>query len=435
MVLLCDGRLTCGCADPYGRRVLGDTRTTSVSGVWTGEVASSLRSDIVAGGSKFCGDCPLKLPLKKDEAPPLRDLNVGTLPSRLYVECTAACNLSCYQACCAPETGITRTRQAGMLDVELFKRVIDEAGPSLGRIDFFNYGEAFLHKRAEEMCEYIKTQLPAHLSLHEHQRRGVHRGKRAMRLVHSGIDEVTFSIDGASQDTYVQYRQRGNFDKAIANLARWPKRRRGRAVTCRSSTGATSCSVERPRRGAGAGTADRARHRRRSARAGKSPITPRTLTPGGSCRATTTSSASSTRSGTTTTSATRFPARCRARNRRPDGGAGAADSGAARRAAAVRTRVRNLSTRRFAAQASYGRRLVRLGAQLCAADGSLINRDYARAWLPDHLEGGQSADVAIEVPAPDRAGPVPAEVRSRQRGHRLVRGLRLSYDIKTLLVV
>ena len=43
-----------------------------------------------------------------------------------------------------------------MLDFELFKRVVDEAGPSLVRIDFFNYGEAFLHKRAIEMCEYIK---------------------------------------------------------------------------------------------------------------------------------------------------------------------------------------------------------------------------------------------------------------------------------------
>ena len=29
---------------------------------------------------------------------------------------------------------------------------------------------------------------------------------------------MTFSIDGSSQDTYVKYRQRGNFDKAIANL-------------------------------------------------------------------------------------------------------------------------------------------------------------------------------------------------------------------------
>ena len=30
LVMLCDGRLVCGCADPYGQRVLGDARTASV---------------------------------------------------------------------------------------------------------------------------------------------------------------------------------------------------------------------------------------------------------------------------------------------------------------------------------------------------------------------------------------------------------------------
>src|SRR5688572_16814707 len=101
MVLLCDGRLVCGCADPYGRRVLGDTRTETVTAVWTGPRAHALRTDLNTGGSKFCGDCPLKLPLKKDEAPPQRDPAVSALPNRLYVECTAACNISCDQACCA----------------------------------------------------------------------------------------------------------------------------------------------------------------------------------------------------------------------------------------------------------------------------------------------------------------------------------------------
>src|SRR5688572_1985725 len=217
MVLLCDGRLVCGCADPYGKRVLGDTRTETVSAVWTGARAAALRRDLNAGGSKFCGDCPLKLPLKKDDRPPQRDLGVPALPSRLYVECTAACNISCFQACCAPETGITRTRQAGMLDYDLFTRVIDEAGPSLVRIDFFNYGEAFLHKRAVEMCEYIKTKFP-HIYLYTSTNGLALNEEKARRLVHSGIDEVTFSIDGASQDSYVRYRQRGNFDGAIANL-------------------------------------------------------------------------------------------------------------------------------------------------------------------------------------------------------------------------
>jgi hypothetical protein len=404
MVLLCDGRLTCGCADPYGRRVLGDTRTTSVSGVWTGEVASTLRRDIVSGGSKFCGDCPLKLPLKKDEAPPARPLDVGSLPNRLYVECTAACNISCNQACCAPETGITRTRQAGMLDFDLFTRVIDEAGPSLGWVDFFNYGEAFLHKRAVEMCEYIKTKFP-HIYLYTSTNGLALTEERARRLVHSGIDEVTFSIDGASQDTYVQYRQRGDFAKALANLRTMAdeKARHGRDVPhlnwryilfkwndgdeemnaarqlavdngvdrlCWEITDHPEDSFSqrfRPGSDDYKAIANEIWDQNNLGNAipGATPraqIEVKTLVPGLPILV---------RRGTTLQ---------------------------------LQTRVTNLSNRRFAAQASYGRRLVRLGAQLCAADGTLIDRDYARAWLPSHLEGGQQADVAIAVPAPAEAG-------------------------------
>ncbi|MEO5741132.1 MAG: SPASM domain-containing protein, partial [Vicinamibacterales bacterium] len=146
LIMLCDGRIVCGCSDPYGKRVLGDAKTASISEIWNDTRISTLRADLNAGGSSFCGDCPLKLPLKGQE-PTVRSLDVGRLPSRLYIECTAACNISCTEACCAPETGITKTRQSGMLDFDLFRRVVDEAGPSLGRIDFFNYGEAFLHKR------------------------------------------------------------------------------------------------------------------------------------------------------------------------------------------------------------------------------------------------------------------------------------------------
>ena len=70
----------------------------------------------------------------------------------------------------------------------------------------------------------------------------------------------------------------------------------------------------------------------------------------------------------------------------------------------MRTRVRNLSTRPFPADATYGRRLVRLGAQLCAEDGTLINRDFARARLPRALGGGETADIALRFPALDEPG-------------------------------
>src|SRR5207342_1624019 len=77
LVMLCDGRIVCGCADPYGKRVLGDARLGPVRDVWSGPTIATLRADLNAGGSKFCGDCPLKLPLAKGEAPAVRPIDEG----------------------------------------------------------------------------------------------------------------------------------------------------------------------------------------------------------------------------------------------------------------------------------------------------------------------------------------------------------------------
>jgi MoaA/NifB/PqqE/SkfB family radical SAM enzyme len=403
-VMLCDGRIVCGCADPYGKRVLGDFRTTPLADIWRGPVAASLRQEINGGGSGFCGDCPLKLPLTPDQAAPIRDLNVPALPSRLYIECTAACNISCFQACCAPETGITRTRQAGMLDWDLFTRAVDEAGPSLVRIDFFNYGEAFLHKRAVEMCEYIKTKFP-HIYLYTSTNGLALNDEKARRLVHSGIDEVTFSIDGASPETYARYRQRGRFDVALANLRAMAeeKAKSGRDVPqlnwryilftwndsdeemSRARRLASEVGVDRlcweitdhpeeaysRRFVPGSSELERIRHEiwdnnnLGNAIPGATPraqIDLRQWVP-------------------------LLPLRSRAAS-----------------PLAISTRVTNLSTRPFRAQASYGRRLVRLGAQLLDDRGEILDRDYARAWLPGDIPPGGTADVEIQVAAPVKPG-------------------------------
>ncbi len=404
LVMLCDGRLVCGCADPYGQRVLGDARQSSIREAWAGHVITSLREDLNQGGSKFCGDCPLKRPLKKDEAPTVRPLDASPLPNRMFIECTAACNISCYQACCAPETGITRTRQAGMLDFELFRKVIDEVGPTLGRIDFFNYGEAFLHKRAIEMCEYVKSHFP-HIYLYTSTNGLALSEAGARRLVHSGIDEVTFSIDGATQASYERYRQRGQLEVAFRNLRAMAdeKRTSGHDVPflnwryilfkwndsdeemALARRVAVDLGVDRlcweltdhpedafsRRFVPGAPELDAIRpetwdhNNLGNAIPGATPkaqIDVRTLVPG-------------------------LPILARAG-----------------RPFKVKTRVRNLSTRAFPAQASYGRRLVRLGAQLCAPDGALINRDFARGELSDALPGGGSVDITVKLPAVAAAG-------------------------------
>jgi hypothetical protein len=70
----------------------------------------------------------------------------------------------------------------------------------------------------------------------------------------------------------------------------------------------------------------------------------------------------------------------------------------------VRTRVRNLSKRPVLAHGSHGRRLVRLGAQLADAQGEMLNRDHARAWLPGTVDAGGRADVTIDLDAPVEPG-------------------------------
>jgi len=402
--MLCDGRIVCGCADPYGKRVLGDTRTASLHEIWAGPTISALREDLSRGGSTFCGDCPLKLPLAKGEAPPARGLDVPPQPSRLYVECTAACNISCFQACCAPETGITRTRQAGMLDVGLFTRVIDEAGPSLGRVDFFNYGEAFLHKRAVEMCEYVKEKYP-HIYLYTSTNGLAFTEASARRLARSGIDEVTFSIDGASQETYARYRQRGRFDVAVDNLRAMAdeKRKAGRdvpVINWRYILFAWNDSDE-----------EMGRAREMAAELGADRLTweitdhpedafSRRFVPGSPDYERIRHEVWDTNNlGNAIPGA--MP---RARIEVPGALPGLPLMARRGRTITVKPRVENLSTRPFPREASYGRRLVRLGAQLCDAGGTVMNRDYARAWLPHTIGGGEHAEVPIDIPAPAEPG-------------------------------
>ncbi len=403
LVVLCDGRVVCGCADPYAQRVLGDARIETLSNIWRGTTIGSLRNDLNEGGSAFCGDCPLKRPLG-DDAPPQRPTDAGQLPSRIFIECTAACNLSCFQACCAPETGITRTREAGMLDFDLFTRIVDEAAPSLTRIDFFNYGEAFLHKRAIEMCEYIKTRYP-HVYLYTSTNGLAFDEARARRLVHSGIDEVTFSVDGAIAENYIKYRQRGDLEAALGNLEAMAdeKRRAGRDVPFlnwryilfRWNDSDEEMSLARRR--AEAIGVDRLAweitdHPEEAFSRRFVPGSPEfaSIEP----EVWDTSNLGNAIHGATPSAQIEVAPNLPMLPLIGRGG----------RTLKLTTRVSNLSSRPYPAQASYGRRLVRLGAQLCNTDGATLNRDHARAWLPHTLEPGATATIPIEVPAPDQRG-------------------------------
>jgi hypothetical protein len=142
------------------------------------------------------------------------------MPRRLFVEPCISCNLSCYEACCNHENGIHFTRSIRLLSWDVYKKVIDELGSGLERIDFFNYGESFIHPRAIEMIQYAKSRHPQIYLFTSTNGLLLNTDEKRRGLIESGIDEITFSIDGATQETYVRYRRGGDFNKLMAILKR-----------------------------------------------------------------------------------------------------------------------------------------------------------------------------------------------------------------------
>ena len=66
--------------------------------------------------------------------------------------------------------------------------------------------------------------------------------------------------------------------------------------------------------------------------------------------------------------------------------------------------VKNRGGAHWITQAFSGRRWVRLGAQLHDAEKKLLELNYARAFLPRPLAGGEKAVVKLELPAVGSCG-------------------------------
>lgn len=145
-----------------------------------------------------------------------RRLHLSVNPARpiiAYAEPTLYCNLGC-PAC---PTGLkldVRPRVA--MDVEWFKRVVDELGPYLLQLVMYNWGEPLLHKQFPEMVAYAKQ---FDISVIASSNLSVPVDREYLeRLVRSGLDKLKVGMEGTTQEQYERYRVKGNFDLVIQNM-------------------------------------------------------------------------------------------------------------------------------------------------------------------------------------------------------------------------
>lgn len=220
VTLMSDGTIVCGCADPYKKRPAGNASILTIREIWNGPVFQGLREGLQKNNPHLCTHCNLMGVTSDPNEKAPDDKILPYMPRRLFVEPCISCNLSCYEACCNHENGIHFTRSIRLLSWDTYQKVIDELGPGLERIDFFNYGESFIHPRAIEMIEYAKSHHPQIYLFTSTNGLLLNTDEKRRNLVRSGIDEITFSIDGATQETYVRYRRGGDFNKLMAILKR-----------------------------------------------------------------------------------------------------------------------------------------------------------------------------------------------------------------------
>ena len=124
------------------------------------------------------------------------------------------CNLRC-PLCPTGYHGLQRRQ--GLMTFETFSVILEKIKPFAVEVILHNWGEPFLNPEILRMVRAagdasIGTTISSNLNL-------VHRGREFLEeVVDSGLDHLTVSIDGATQEVYEQYRRGGDLGAVLGNL-------------------------------------------------------------------------------------------------------------------------------------------------------------------------------------------------------------------------
>jgi MoaA/NifB/PqqE/SkfB family radical SAM enzyme len=145
--------------------------------------------------------------------------SLTSMPYIYIIDPTNVCNLRC--PLCPTGNG-TNARPKKMMGYECFTTIVDEVRDYALELILHNWGESLLHPRIFDMIRYssaanIGTSVSSHFN----------NVTEAMidDLIDSGLEHLTVSLDGASQEVYATYRVRGNLSAALDALSLLQRRK------------------------------------------------------------------------------------------------------------------------------------------------------------------------------------------------------------------
>lgn len=133
------------------------------------------------------------------------------LPVRLWIEPTNFCNFQCIMC---PNKEL-RKEEKGFLDFPLFKKIVDEAQDFAFDVNLAHRGESLLHPQLTEMIRYTQKKS---LFIRLHTNGSLLTEEISNQIIGSGLDLLSFSLDGYNRESYEKIRIGGSFDQTIRNI-------------------------------------------------------------------------------------------------------------------------------------------------------------------------------------------------------------------------
>jgi len=164
---------------------------------------------ILARNFKYPAKLPnlMKMELTKRKLPE----HVPYRPTTIDLEPNVTCNLAC-RMCQVP----TWDRKAPDLSTDDFRKLLDSI-PTLMKIKLQGMGEPFLNR---DLLDIIELGVRQDLVIVTNTNGTILNEEMCRRVISSGLDTISISIDGATKETYEKIRIKGKFNIVIENTKR-----------------------------------------------------------------------------------------------------------------------------------------------------------------------------------------------------------------------
>src|SRR3989339_637759 len=139
---------------------------------------------------------------------------VFKMPYAVIIETSNTCNFNC-PTCPTPHRLIFQKRQPEYMNLEKYKRIIDNVKDYVHIVYIYNSNEPLLHPDIVEMAKYasdnnLHTMLSTNCSLLDE--------KMTEKLLNSGLGEIRFALDSLKKEPFEKFRRGGNFETVKKNI-------------------------------------------------------------------------------------------------------------------------------------------------------------------------------------------------------------------------